>query len=354
MRNAIAQLKEGEPILVRFEPVAGALLNEGKVREAFQSYRSLIAVHPKEAVHHLQLAEALLSAGMGEAAREEARLAVRLDPNSALAEKTLANILEYDVVGRKLRPGSDYAGAQAAFRAAEKLDPDDKAITANLAILLEYDDEGVRYASGAKLKEAIAEYESLKPEKLADLGVKNNLAYALFYAGEFADARKNAESLNPQPAGLIVACEAAFNGSRAGLVEAHKRESTDPEFKQVAATAGQMLMNRRMYSVAADLVEAGASGDTPRAPLHWRRCSGRLVLTRIFITMTTRPVSLCKFFLATTDTQMTLEKLNRLLSRNARLGESANRSRRNPKDTEAGPADSAHDRALGCVAGRDN
>jgi Flp pilus assembly protein TadD len=80
----------------------------------------------------------LLAAGLAEAARAEAHTATQMDPNSALAEKTLAEILEYDLVGRKLRPGSDYVGAEAAFRAAEKLDPEDKATVANLAILLEY------------------------------------------------------------------------------------------------------------------------------------------------------------------------------------------------------------------------
>jgi hypothetical protein len=64
------------------------------VREALQSYRELIALHPKEAVHHLQIAAVLLSAGLGEVARAEVQAAVKLEPTSALAEKTLADILE--------------------------------------------------------------------------------------------------------------------------------------------------------------------------------------------------------------------------------------------------------------------
>lgn len=260
MRDHIAQMKDGEPILVYFEPVAQALLNQGKAREAFQSYRDLIAAHPKSAIYHLQKAEALLSGGLGDAARQEARLAVTLEPNSALAQKTLADVLEYDTVGRKFRPGSDYDGAIAAFRAAQKLDPDDKAIAGNLAILFEYNKEGVRYGPDAKLKDAIAEYRSLTPDQLADLGLKNNLPFALFYAGEFSAARKAAEGLNPQPISLIVACEAVAKGSQAGLAEAHRRESADSDFRQVAATAGQMLMNLRKYPLAADLLDSSASG----------------------------------------------------------------------------------------------
>jgi Flp pilus assembly protein TadD len=261
LRNQVAQWRSGEATLIQFEPTAQALFKEGKMREGFQSYRQLIALHPKEAVHHLQIADALLQAGLGEAAREEARKAVKLEPSSALAQKTLADVLEYDAVGRKFRPGSDYAGAEAAFRAAEQLDRDDHAITANVAILLEYNHEGQRYGVGAPLKEAAAIYGRLSAEQLAKLGLKNNLAFALFYAGQFADAEKEGKGLNPQLNALIVACEAAQNGSQAGLAEANRRTSSDEDRKQMLRTAGEMLMNARSYPAAAELMEAGASGD---------------------------------------------------------------------------------------------
>ena len=73
---------------------------------------------------------------MGEASRAEARLAVKLEPNSALAEKTLAQVLKHDLVGRNMRAGSDMNGAADAYRAAIKLDPDDHGTEGDLAILL--------------------------------------------------------------------------------------------------------------------------------------------------------------------------------------------------------------------------
>jgi transglutaminase-like putative cysteine protease/Flp pilus assembly protein TadD len=261
MRDKVAHLLEGEAILLYFEPTAQALMNEGKFRESFQTYRSLIALRPQEAVRHLQFAKALLSAGMGESAREEARLAVKLEPNSALAEKTLADILEYDLVGRRFRPGSDYAGADAAFRAAEKLDADDKTTPADLAILLEYNPDGDRYAVGAKLAEAVAAYNSLTPEQLAKVGVKNNPAFTLFYEGKFAEAKKYAESLNPQLSSLIVASTAALDGPQTGITEARKRTGGEADLKQLLKNAGDLLMRVRQYPQAADLLEAGASGD---------------------------------------------------------------------------------------------
>ena len=107
----------------------------------------------------------------------------------------------------------------------------------NLAILLEYNEDGLRYGAGAKLREAVAEYRKLPPEKLASLGLQNNLAFALFYAGEFVEARKDAETLNPQPKALIVACGAALNGSESGISEARKLTTGESEYKQTVKAA---------------------------------------------------------------------------------------------------------------------
>jgi len=262
LRDKAVQLLDQAPILIYFDPIGQVLLNQGKVREALKSYRDLIALHPKEPVHHLQLAQAFLVAGLGEPARSEAQTAVKLEPTSALAQKTLADILEYDSVGRKFRPGTDYGGAEAAYRAAIALDPDDKTNIANLAVLLEHNHWGLRYGPGARLKDALVEYRKLTPEKLAEFGMQNNIPIALFYDGQFAEAQKSAEALNPQPLALIIACEAALNGSQAALTEARKRTGQEEQFKQIAAAAGQMLINLRKYPQGADLEEAGASGNT--------------------------------------------------------------------------------------------
>src|ERR1700721_493098 len=94
LREKITQLVQGQPVAIYFEPVGEVMTSEGKIREALQSYRDLIALHSKEAVYHLRIAKTLLAAGLAEAARAEAQPATQMDPNSALAEKTLAAILE--------------------------------------------------------------------------------------------------------------------------------------------------------------------------------------------------------------------------------------------------------------------
>ena len=261
LRSKVAEVLTGPAVFVNFEPEGEALLHEGKVKEALASYRSLIAGNPNDPVHHLQVARVLLEAGMGEAARVEAREAVKLDPNSALAERTLADILKHDLVGRDLRPGSDWVGAAQAYRAAARLDTDDHSAEGNLAILLEYDSVGRRYSGHADLKQAVAEYQQLGSDALAELEIPNNLPYAMFYSGDAAGAIKAAQTLNPQPVALLAASTAVLDGSKEGLAQINKLSNSDSAFKEAARTAGEMLMNTRRYALAADFLQAGASGD---------------------------------------------------------------------------------------------
>lgn len=317
LRSKAAQLGEGAALFVYFEPTTQALMNQGKMREAFQASRELISQHPKEAVHHLQRAKLLLAAGMGQGARDEAQAAVKLEPNSALAQKTLAEILEYDLVGRQYRRGSDYAGAEAAFRAAKKLDAEDREVVGNLAILLEYNHEGERYGPGAKMKEAVAEYQSLKEEQLGDIGLKNNLAFALFYAGEFAEAKKNAESLNPQLNGIIVASEAALNGTEAGMAEARKRTGNETDLKGVLKGAGELLMRARKYPQAAELTAAGASGSNASNSIGLAAML-RKAQSHEGMKAENSPAGIVtQMFLTVLDPQVTMEKMSALYSRNA-------------------------------------
>jgi tetratricopeptide (TPR) repeat protein len=317
LRTKVADLMSGTAILVNFEPVGQALLHQGKVADALAAYHGLIARHPDDAVHHLQLASVLLEAGMGESARAQARLAVKLDPNSALAEKTLAEILRRDLVGRNLRAGSDLAAAAEAYRAAIKLDPDDHSTAADLAILLEYDAVGRRYSGQSKIKEAIAEYQSLGQDKLAELGIPGNLAFALFYGGVPDGAIKAAQTLNPEPTALLGASEAILHGSKAGQDEVNKRSSGDAAYKTASKTAGEMLMNIRQYPLAADFLEAGASGDNAAQTMGLASML-RGAKHHEDLKFQNTPADVVKrTFLLTMDPGMTEAKMNELASRNA-------------------------------------
>ncbi len=318
LRNKVADLIAGPAILVNFEPEAEVLLREGKVHEALSSYRSLVTQHPNEAVHHLQVARVLLEAGMGEAARTEARQAVKLEPNSALAEKTLGQTLRFDLVGRNMRAGSDLAGAAKAYRAAVKLDPDDHGTQGDLAILLEYDPVGRRYGRQARLKEAIAEYEKLGQDNLNTLSLANNLSFAQFYAGDFAGACKSGLALNPEPKALLAACVGAQQGAKAGLGQANKLATDESNRKEIAHTAGEMLMNVRLYPEAAEFLEAGASGDNAAQTMGLASML-KNAQHHEDLKFANTPGDLVKrFFLLSMDPELTEAKMNAVLSRNAR------------------------------------
>ncbi len=317
LRNEVADLINGPAILIDFEPQGEALLRDGKVKEALASYRALVALNPNAAVHHLQVANVLLQAGMGEAARAEARLAVKLDPNSALAERVLAEILKHDLVGRELRPGSDLTGAAEAYRAAIKLDPDDHTAQADLAILLEYDSVGRRYSGQAHMKEAVAEYEKLGQDKLADLGLTDNLAFSIFYSGDYTGAYKAAQALNPEPKALMSACMAMSQSSKAGLDEANKRATDDNGFKETDRTAGEMLMNMRQYSQAADFYQAGAAGDDAARTLGLANML-RGAIHHEDVQFANTPADVVKrFSMVPFDPDLTKDRFATMLSRNA-------------------------------------
>jgi tetratricopeptide (TPR) repeat protein len=182
--------------------------------------------------------------------------------------------------------------------------------------LLEYDPVGRRYSGQSKMKDAIAEYQKLGQNKLEELGLTNNLAFALFYGGDAAGAIKAAQSMNPQPTAMLAASEAVLHGSKAGLAEVNKRSNGDTAFKQTAHTAGEMLMNTRQYPLAADFMEAGASGDNA-AQIMGLASMLRGAQHHEDLRFSNTPADLVKrAFLLTMDPDLTEAKLDALTSRN--------------------------------------
>jgi hypothetical protein len=151
LREAVLKARNADAIFITFDHVGHSLISAGKIKEGLAVYRQVAAQHPKEALHKVQLAQALLTAGLGEQARSTALEASVLEPKSSLAFSTLGMILKHDLIGRLLKKGMDYDGAIAAYRRAIALDPKDKDTRANLSLLLEYDAYGERYSQSAKL-----------------------------------------------------------------------------------------------------------------------------------------------------------------------------------------------------------
>ena len=261
LRDAVVELQKRAALLVSFDQTGETLLAAGKVREALASFRELRKLHWYEALHCDQVARALLAAGAGEAARFEARLGVDLEPKSATAWTGLAEVLQYDLVGRRLRKGYDRAGAIAAYRKAIELDPADDQVRASLAIMLEYDDTGARYSKNAEVGEAVAEYQKISSKRRTELGLQVNLAVALFRSERMKELREllKAEPDSATNRGLDLAALAVLDGPEAAAAAARAKVSGVQNQQATLMEAARNLLVLRRYPIAAELFLAGAA-----------------------------------------------------------------------------------------------
>ncbi len=269
--DGLRRLSTAETQLVAFDQVGVALRADGDFKGALQANESLTKSFPKQAVHRLRNATALLDAGLGARAQREALAATRLEPKSALAWKTLGWMLQHDAVGRRFGAGYDRAGAIAAYRMARELDPTNTDIAADLAVLLEHDADGVRYSARANLAEAIAEYQArrklLTDDEAKSDDYANNLYYALLYAQRYAELR---DTLRGQPAGLAqraltITAIAAESGGPAAIDASRELVSSESDRRAALTSAGGILTRLRQYAAAADLIEASTRGQTTTA-----------------------------------------------------------------------------------------
>lgn len=271
VRTDLAKLAEENALQVWFDQLGEAHLAAGRVREALDEFGKLARAFPREAIHHTQMARALLAAGMGDEARAEALRATQVEPSSAAAHSVLGWVLQHDLIGRRFKPGWDRAGALAAYRKAKELDPKDVPIRADLAILLEHDLEGQRYQSGPDLGAAITEYRYIRTE-LKDKRFDTNLLYALMWAQRFGELEELAKKGKPdaETSGWLVLARTAREGVPAGIAEAERRIPTAAERRQALATTSDRLVRLRLYEDAAALIDEVAKGSPDAAPLRAR------------------------------------------------------------------------------------
>ncbi|HYM62870.1 MAG TPA: DUF3857 domain-containing protein [Thermoanaerobaculia bacterium] len=262
MRKSIKEIRDSKPIIIGFDEIGQLRLNEGDVGAALGEFRKLAALHPAEARHHVEIARALLVGGMGDAARTEVRKAIEIEPTAARAYQTLGIILQHDLLGRAYRKGFDLPGAIAALRKAKELDPKSLPIRADLAKVLEYGDDGMIFGKNAHIDEAIVELDAIEKDLKED-GFQGEVLLAMAHAGRFKEIRDRARDVKDterRDMGRILAA-AALDGSQAALREA---SSLDQQTRRkLLDAAGGLLVTLRLYSQAADLLEAGAQG-TPK------------------------------------------------------------------------------------------
>jgi Flp pilus assembly protein TadD len=272
LRTAATKVAGERPLLIYFDSVGKKHLDAGEVGKAVAEYRRLAALHPKEALHHADVARALLAAGMGEAARRAARRAIEVEPKSARGHEILGLALTTDLLGRDFRAGFDHDGAIAAFRKAKELAPEDVGIRGQLAYVLQHNKEGVHYGAGTPFNDAISEYlairKEIKEDDRDDNAIDRELMVLYTYAGRWDDLKKLlAETKDTERKHFYQLIAAAATG---GTDAALKASATiDPAKRREAqSAAARVLAFLRIYSPAGALLGDAAQGSQQAAQLR--------------------------------------------------------------------------------------
>ena len=231
------------------------------MKEALGAFRNLAAAQPDKALPLTHLAQALVAVGLGEAAREKARLAVVLEPAVAASYDTLGWVLQFDLLGRRFHEGWDPKGAESAYRKAEELDPKDWGFRGDFAYMLTHGPDGERFGPGARLDEAVKEYQYIRDELKIDKK-DEQLLIALGFSSRFKETLALAKLL-PATAlrnAWLAAALTLEEGPAKALLELARILPSASDRREALGVAAEILVNFRKYPEAIALLQAKAQG----------------------------------------------------------------------------------------------
>ncbi len=240
-----------------------ALADAGTYRDAIAAAHKLISLHPKEALHHQQLAHVLIKAGLGEAARRAARRAVQLEPKNADAYAVLGWVLQHDSFGAWLGYDHDHAGARKALEKAHALDPKHLGAAADLAALLERNAAGRRFDTGSDVRAAIAAWrDAYALDATQDHAY--SLVTALLWAGDAAEAEKLLRTMKVEDRRdqLLVTAVAISHGVPAAVREARTLANGASATKQLSVAASLLFFLRHYDLMRPLFAELGSAQQT--------------------------------------------------------------------------------------------
>ncbi len=272
---------------VAIQQTGAQLFEQGKIREALAEYERLVALHPKEALHHDQIADVYRRLGLGAAARRAARAGVDLEPKSADAHDMLAWQLGHDTLGRQYGSDADRKGAIAEYTKALALDPKHNGALIDFANLLSHDAQGRTTDNKADRIAALA-LRRRANEGSGSHDQAQAIARDLLRTDQRADAEAAIRAL-PESAdrsALLLAAIAAARDPK----EAIQLASSLQDRARTLRDAGGVLMAMRRYAAADALVAASGIGD----PL-WPEVAKRLApveLTKLDPMLPETPVRL--------------------------------------------------------------
>jgi tetratricopeptide (TPR) repeat protein len=257
-RKAIVELRKQNAEHIQIARTSELLIQQTKIKDAIAEAERLIALHPKEALHHAHLAEIYRRVGMGAAARREAAKAVALEPKSSLGYGYLGWELRHDTLGRFHGWDADRKGAADAFRKALAIDGTHHGALVGLAEILSTDDHWDPSANKRDVTEAVALWKRAKDVDSGD-DYDGWIVDALARIGELADAERIARAMpeSEKRSTLLVSVIAQARGAGDAIATAKSLASGDV-YGRVLAAAGSRLLLARRY----DLVHAFA-GEIP-------------------------------------------------------------------------------------------
>ena len=259
LRSALAQLVKERAFVLRFRQVGESQVAAGHIREGLEEFRREAAGAPAKALPHLRIARALLAGGLGEAARQETELAIKLEPRSAVAYQTLGWVLQHDAVGRQFGHGFSRERALAAYTRSIQLDPSLTVARAEYAMLLEHDPLGHHYLPGSDLPGAIAQYRTLRQD-FDEQGFDDNLLVDLIYDARPGEALALAGTMKDtanKPA-VTAAATALEKGVEAAVRQVESAVEEPSRRRHVLEVAANTLVRLRAYAAAAALLERAA------------------------------------------------------------------------------------------------
>ena len=272
LRDAVLASYKQDALSIWFDQTGSKLIAAGKMRDALATDRSLIAKHPSEGIRHAHLAYAFLKAGLGDRARSEAEEATRLDPKSSASFNTLGWVCEFNEIGVRFGYGFDWDCAANGYKKALALDPDDPGTAADLAILEEYDSAGERYTAGAHLDDAIATLRTLKEkDKSAGDRYEDYLLYDFYFSGHYQELLDELDKVQSSAMrrALEIAGTVALGGGAKGISAGVERmdrlEGNGEERAAALASAGNLLLQKRLYPEAAGILSAAVESQQDSA-----------------------------------------------------------------------------------------
>ena len=258
-RKAVSALAESNAVIIGFDSIGWTKLNAGDIGGAIAEFRRLSTLHAKEARHHVQVGRAYFVGGMGEAAREELRRAIALEPDYAPAHRFLGIALQHDLLAREFRKGFDLAGAIAEYRKAKELAPKEVETRGELAKLLARGDDGELCSKGAHLAESIDEYKAIAND-LKDHRYDDEMLTVMAHAGRFDEMKALAREVKDDDERMtaLVIAAAATDGVDAAMREAASVDTNAR--RRILAAAFPTLLQLRLYPQAAALLDQASQG----------------------------------------------------------------------------------------------